>query len=482
MGLEKGVEAPVQNDDILDTEMAIELALKDDIDEITELPKGDRRLLSERFAGIKSRAALTLLSVGISMADIPKAEAFKPVEGASAEQIINQLFSPKLIEDIEKNGFRIKMTLKLPENSNKPGVYIVHFGQIHQSPIKGQSRTSTNDLVRDYQDMMYNVYPGLVGGSDRIVLIEGYTDLKLKDKEYVKQINNKLKQVFKVLRVLENAPIKDVEYANKVAGALVKINMLVQKIRHPDTPKLIEIFDKIQHKIEDFAKNNKETGAGQEIELLNSILELLKLNRQYTNVGGIDGYSYEATLRLLHEGILDEWPGEESGVNEKGIDTIKEAQVAEETIRRVHRDAQIAFRKTEDGKLLASLINLEYIKTLSKEERSKAFKKMRDLSKKRSEFLKKYLETSKDCVLARKVLEHSERLIHYDREMAVYRQIIKLTEAHPERTKNMRYVTVEYGAAHTFADSAKEWNMKPDVKVQFGIIEIKDVGKKKDDK
>src|SRR3989344_2763033 len=304
--------------------------------------------LGARFSEIRGRIAAALLSTGIPAFEMPPAHAIEPVPTEISEKIVNETLSSPVVEEIRGQGFDVRVTLPLPENTSHPSYYFVHVEQLHEATFPGLDRLRTLRMVDEYHKRLYPVYKSLVTACKSPIFREGWACEELFDQKEAEKIN---KEVSDAIGILTNAPLQSIE---DVLTLLTKVEEYHARLpnfrRHPQAQALADALQAAEGRISVFAEflppdDKKDSRLVVIKDRLRILFGRFRLN-------SLDGYvpQFNASSRLFYEGEAELFPAEDAMANDNAIALLKEADTARERIEALIQEAETLFESTPEGK------------------------------------------------------------------------------------------------------------------------------------
>lgn len=430
--------------------------------------------LGGQFSHTKSRLAAVLLSAGIAMPEVPQAYAVESIPDSISEKIINETLSTSVIEKIREQGFDIRVTLPLPENAQRPSYYIIRVGQLHEATFEGPLRLMTRGTVDKFQKRLYAVYEPLTTDCKSPVFMEGLLGGGLRTKEWAQRVNKEVQDAITSLSVIPQT----VEDAVTLFATIREWDQKLSGYRrHPQAPALAGALQSAQDRVSVFIHNlpiaQKANPRIHEIEI---DLKIMGISASTDILLGNSSSSFEASMRLFYEGKIDVLAAEEEEALKSAIDQFKSMRAMETRLEEITREAETDFKKTPEGEEMKSFFDKMNADTgLTKEEIAARMERYHTLERNRKEYIEARIASTQEFIQLPAMIANTNYLVHDSREKIVYDKVQSFIDAYPAYGGvGMKCAVVEYGNDHTFAESAEAWNMRQDVKVSFGIIEIYD--------
>jgi len=216
------------------------------------------------------------------------------------------------------------------------------------------------------------------------------------------------------------------------------------------------------------------------VKTIDFILRAIELSAAGDFLAG-NSPQFQASSQLFYNGKVDLFPAEDATANANAGAQLKEAIDAEERMRALVAEAKDNFEHTPEGKEMKSIIDEVSTDTnLTDEEISTYVTRMDQLDSIKKNFIETHTTATAEFERLTAIVANSERIIHDVRETVVYEKVETFLNEYPNYAgSGMKCAVVEYGHNHTFAESAEAWNARPDVKISFGVIEIRDPTLKK---
>ncbi len=430
--------------------------------------------LGARLSQIKGQIAAALLSIGIPAFEMPSAHAIEPIPTALSEKIVTETLSAPVIEKIREQGLDVRVTLPRPEGAERPSYYVVHVGQLHEATLPGLDRMMAQGIVNKYQRRLYEIYEPLLKACSSPIFREGFAGEELYGRE---KAEGKNKIISDIIADLVDSSSQSVEEALALIKKVREYNDQLPNLRmHPQAQKLSEALGTALGRVDTFFKSlpsdAKEDRRAVEIGFFLQVI----MNK--TVAGTLAGTSpqFRASSQLYYEYKADLFPAEDFETNQRGVALFKQAEVARQRIEVITEEARAAFEDTLTAKELESLFReVQNNQNLTDSEKEEFVARFESLEAEKKEFIQSRITASPEYQELSSLIGTAESIVHDERETAAYAQIEKFLDLYPNYGgDSMKCAVVEYGNNHTFAESAEVWNVRPDVKVSFGIIEIYD--------
>src|SRR3989344_4483047 len=437
--------------------------------------------LGARFSEIKGRMAAVLLSVGIPAFEMPPARAVEPVPTELSEQIVMETLSSPVLEKIREQGFDVRVTLPIPENPSPPSYYLIHVGQLHEATFPGFDRLVAQGKVNDFHKRLYSIYEPLVTACKSPIFREAWVGEELSGQ---KEAEKTTTEVSDTIEKLMNASPQSIE---DVLTLLTKVEEWRPKLphfrRHPQAQVLADALQVAEERITAFTKSLPSDV--KDDPRLEEITFRIRLLFGQSTISTLQGFSpqFNASSRLFYEGKVDLFPAENAKANEEAIALLAEAETAQGRVEAIIQEAKTLFENTPESKEIEEVYqDVHADSDLTDAEIATHNLRLEPLEVARKQFMQAHTTDTEEFKRLTIIVANADNAVHDARELAAYAQVEKFLNTYPDYGgSGTKCAVVEYGHDHTFAESAEVWNVRPDVKVSFGIIEIYDptLGKSK---
>ena len=444
--------------------------------EVTEKPSAG---FLERFTGRKSRIAAALLTAGSFTLEASADTTVASVPHEVSERIVEETLPAHVIEKAREQGFGVRVTLPKPEQSPRPSFYLIHIGQSHEATYPGFERAIYQGVVGNYQQRMYALYPQLLSACNSPIFQEG-RDYDLLDREQAVVYDAQVQTALQNVEDAASAPPTSTEEASAQLAVAEEVGNVAQRLRrHPRAEELFSAQSSVLEALRKFADSASADDRNNE-QFRNFELHLRLLetgdNPLVKSAEGA-GPQFQASSRLFFEGKADLVGLERAEENQEAVPLLSIRNETIEAQRQMVKDAEALFKNTPDGRAIEDLFeDIAALPPADLAERADEFKsRLQELAEAEEHFIREHAYQTPEYQSLTETISNLMYKIHDVREMVAYERVQEFINTHPDYGgTGMKCAVMEYGNNHTFAESAQAWNMRSDVEVSFGIIEIKE--------
>ena len=272
-------------------------------------------------------------------------------------------------------------------------------------------------------------------------------------------------------------PLNSIEDALSLVTEMLQTEISPVKFRtHPRAQELEDAFHIATENLNNFKRTVPEEDKGAvQYKDFSNLLGALELTNSLSVFKG--AVQFKASSRLFYENQVDLFGAESMDINRRAVDLFKKSEAAERRIEELTEEARIGFESTPDGQERERVRQeiIEHGENMTENEKTKLEERFVALLDAEKQFIQSSLENNPEYQMLPSLIAEAEYAVEDTREAAVYEKIETFLKKYPDYGDGgMKCAVVEYGAKHTFAESAEAWNVQPDVKVSFGVIEIKE--------